>query len=159
MKAKWQIFILLLIVLIEVPILSAQSKKDQRAEAVSNVIRSKNYKIYMETYISPYRGRLIELNYLDSIEIKNDSVFSDLFFIEESDIPYSGRGNELRFQVPLKNYTMDIDRKGNVHISFSVRTKVDKFSFKIVVYVDGRTVVNVFMLNHQSVSFLGKLNM
>ncbi len=75
MKAKWQIFILLLIVLIEVPILSAQSKKDQRAEAVSNVIRSKNYKIYMETYISPYRGRLIELNYLDSIEIKNDSVF------------------------------------------------------------------------------------
>lgn len=159
MKAKWQIFILLLIVLVEVPILSAQSKKKQRADAISNVIRSKNYKIYMETYISPYRGKFVQLNYLDSITIKNDSVFSDLFFIEESDIPYSGRGNELRFQVPLKKYTMDIDRKGNVHIKFSARTKVDKFNFKIIVYVDGRAIVNVFMQHHQSVSFLGELNM
>lgn len=159
MKTKWQIFILLLIVLVEVPILSAQSKKKQRADAISNVIRSKNYKIYMETYISPYRGKFVQLNYLDSMEIKNDSVFSDLFFIEESDIPYSGRGNELHFQVPLKKYTMDIDRKGNVHIKFSARTKVDKFNFKIIVYVDGRAIVNVFMQHHQSVSFLGELNM
>lgn len=54
---------------------------------------------------------------------------------------------------------MDIDRKGNTHINFSVRTKVDKFNFKIIVYVDGRAIVNVFMQHHQSVSFLGELNM
>ena len=113
----------------------------------------------MDTYIPPYR-EYIELDYPESsIAIKNDSVFSDLFFIEESDIPYSGRGNELRFQVSLKKYTMDIDRKGNVHIKFSARTKVDKFNFKIIVYVDGRAIVNVFMQHHQSVSFLGELNM
>ena len=157
MKTKRQIFILLVVVLAGILTLSAQNRKEQRAEVVRNIISSKNYKIYVDTYIPPYRDPK-QLNYLDSIEIKNDSVFSDLFFVEESDIPYSGRGNELRFQVPLKKYTMDIDRKGNTHINFSVRTKVDKFNFKVVVYFDGRAIVNVFMQHHQSVSFLGELN-
>ena len=149
MKTKRQVFILLVVVLAGILTLSAQNRKEQRAEVVRNIISSKNYKIYVDTYIPPYRDPK-QLNYLDSIEIKNDSVFSDLFFVEESDIPYSGRGNELRFQVPLKKYTMDIDRKGNTHINFSVRTKVDKFNFKVVVYLDGRGIVNVFMQHHQN---------
>lgn len=129
------------------------------SSTVMNILKSKNYKIYVDTYISSYRDHHKQLNYVDSIVIKNDSVFSDLLYLEESDIPYSNRGNELRFQVPLKEYMMDIDKKGNVHISFSARTKVDKFNFKIIVYVDGRAIVNVYMLHHQSVSFLGELTM
>ena len=140
------------------PILSAQSKKEYNPEVIEKIVASGDYKINVGTYMPP-SGEYIELDYPEnSIEIKNDSVFSDLFFVEESDIPYSGRGNELRFQVPLKKYTMDIDRKGNTHINFSVRTKVDKFNFKVVVYFDGRAIVNVFMQHHQSVSFLGELN-
>lgn len=158
MRTKKQILILFLAVLVGAPILSAQSKTDYNSEIVGKIITSRNYKISMDTYIPPYR-EYIELDYSDNwIEIKNDSVFSDLFFIEESDIPYSGRGNELRFQTPLKKYTMDIDRKGNAHINFTARTKADNFNFKIVVYFDGRVNVNVFMQHHQSVSFLGELN-
>lgn len=157
MKTKWQIFILLLIVLVGVPPLSAQSKKEQRAEVVSNIIRSKNYKIYVDTYIPPYRAP-IQLNYLDSIEIKNDSVFSDLLYLGKSDIPYSDRGNQLIFQAPLKEYIMDIDRKGNTHIKFSVRTKADKFNFKIVVYSDGMANINVTMQHNQSVNYGGELD-
>ncbi len=158
MKAKWQIFILLLIVLVEVPILSAQSKKEQRAEAVSNVIRSKNYKIYVNTYMPPYRAP-IQLDYLDLIEIKNDSVFSDLLYLEESDIPYSDRGNQLIFQAPIKKYAVNIDKKGNAHIRFSTRTAVDYFNFKIEVYSNGSANISVTMQHNQSVSFLGELNM
>ena len=145
MKTNKQILILFLIMLIGAPILSAQSKKEYNPEVIEKIVASGDYKINVGTYRDPK-----QLNYLDSIEIKNDSVFSDLFFVEESDIPYSGRGNELRFQVPLKKYTMDIDRKGNTHINFSVRTKVDKFNFKVVVYLDGRAIVNVFMQHHQN---------
>ena len=83
--------------------------------------------------------------------------FPIFFFVEESDIPYSGRGNELRFQVPLKKYTMDIDRKGNTHINFSVRTKVDKFNFKVVVYFDGRAIVNVFYATPSKCKFLRRI--
>jgi len=158
MKTNKQILILFLIMLIGAPILSVQSKKEYNLEVIEKIVASGDYKINVGTYMPP-SGEYIELDYPEnSIEIKNDSVFSDLFFVEESDIPYSGRGNELRFQVPLKKYTMDIDRKGNTHINFSVRTKVDKFNFKVVVYFDGRAIVNVFMQHHQSVSFLGELN-
>ena len=106
-----------------VPTLSAQSKREQRAEAVSNIIRSKNYKIYVDTYIPPYRDP-IQLDYLDLIEIKNDSVFSNLLYLEASDIPYSDRGNQLIFQAPIKKYAVNIDKKGNAHIKFSTRTAV-----------------------------------
>lgn len=159
MKTNKQILILFLAMLVGSPILSAQSKKEYNSEVVEKIIASRDYKINVDTYLPPYR-EYIELDYPEiSIVIKNDSVFSDLFFIEESDIPYSGRGNELRFQVPFKKYTMDIDKKENTQIKFSARTKVDKFDFKIIVYCDGRVNVNVFMQHHQSVSFLGKLNL
>ena len=39
MKTKRKIFILLWVVLVGVPTLSAQSKREQRAEAVSNIIK------------------------------------------------------------------------------------------------------------------------
>lgn len=117
MKTKRQIFILLVVVLAGILTLSAQNRKEQRAEVVRNIISSKNYKIYVDTYIPPYRDPK-QLNYLDSIEIKNDSVFSDLLYLEESDIPYSDRGNQLIFQAPIKKYVMDIDEKGNARICF-----------------------------------------
>ena len=110
MKTKRQIFILLVVVLAGILTLSAQNRKEQRAEVVRNIISSKNYKIYVDTYIPPYRDPK-QLNYLDSIEIKNDLVFSDLLYLEESDIPYSDRGNQLIFQAPIKKYVMDIDEK------------------------------------------------
>lgn len=138
--------------------LSAQSKREQRAEAVSNIIRSKNYKIYVDTYIPPYRDP-IQLDYLDLIEIKNDSVFSNLLYLEASDIPYSDRGNQLIFQAPIKKYAVNIDKKGNAHIKFSTRTAVDYFNFKIEVYSNGSANISVTMQHNQSVSFLGELNM
>lgn len=70
MKTKRQVFILLVVVLAGILTLSAQNRKEQRAEVVRNIISSKNYKIYVDTYIPPYRDPK-QLNYLDSIEIKN----------------------------------------------------------------------------------------
>ena len=92
MKTNKQILILFLIMLIGAPILSAQSKKEYNPEVIEKIVASGDYKINVGTYMPP-SGEYIELDYPEnSIEIKNDSVFSDLFFVEESDIPYSGRG-------------------------------------------------------------------
>lgn len=71
----------------------------------------------MNTYIPPYRDP-IQLDYLDLIEIKNDSVFSNLLYLEASDIPYSDRGNQLIFQAPIKKYAVNIDKKGMPISSF-----------------------------------------
>ena len=105
MKTNKQILILFFFFFIGATILSAQSKKEYNPEVIEKIVASGDYKINVGTYMPP-SGEYIELDYPEnSIEIKNDSVFSDLFFVEESDIPYSGRGNELRLQVTLKKYT------------------------------------------------------
>lgn len=105
MKVKKQILVLFLTMLVEIPILSAPKQKrtkKQKAEVVGKIITSKVYKINVGTCILPYKDPIL-LNESDySIEIKNDSIFSDLFYLGQADIPYR-RGAELYFQAPLKN--------------------------------------------------------
>ena len=145
--------------LIGAPILSAQSKKEYNPEVIEKIVASGDYKINVGTYMPP-SGEYIELDYPEnSIEIKNDSVFSDLLYLEESDIPYSDRGNQLIFQAPIKKYVMDIDEKGNARICFSTRTTADYFNFKIEVYSNGSANINVTMQHNQSVNYMGELDM
>ena len=122
-------------------------------------VASGDYKINVGTYMPP-SGEYIEVDSPEnSIEIKNDSVFSDLLYLEESDIPYSDRGNQLIFQAPIKKYVMDIDEKGNARICFSTRTTADYFNFKIEVYSNGSANINVTMQHNQSVNYMGELDM
>ena len=61
MRTKKQIFMLLLALLVGIPTLSAQSKKEkkeQKKEAVKKLIESENYKIDVNTAM-PMRGRSI----------------------------------------------------------------------------------------------------
>ena len=60
MRTKKQIFMLLLALLVGIPTLSAQSKKEkkeQKKEAVKKLIESENYKIDVNTAM-PMRGHL-----------------------------------------------------------------------------------------------------
>ena len=154
MKVKRQILVLFLTMLVEIPILSAQSKKEQKkqkAEVVGKIVTSKVYKINVGTPIL-----LNESDY--SIEIKNDSIFSDLLYLGQADIPYR-RGAELYFQAPLKKYTMDIDKKKNAHIKFSANTTIGNCNFYIKVYSNGSASIYITLQQGKSINFLGELNM
>lgn len=162
MKAKkQQILMLLLALLVGIPPLSAQSKqekKEQKKEAVKKRIVSENYKISVNT-ASPMRGRSIPLTSLYSLEIRNDSVFSYLpYYGRAYSIPYGG-GNGLIFQAPLKEYTMDWDKKGNARIKFSARNPEDQYQFSVKVFDNGSAGIDVIMQNRQSISFLGELDL
>lgn len=160
MKTKWQIFIVLVAVLVEIPTLFAQSKTEQRAEAVKKIITSRDYRIGVNTYINLHRDREpILLDESDnSIEIRNDSIFSNLLYLEQADIPYR-RGAELYFQALLKNYAMDINKKGNARIKFSANTTIGNCSFYITVYPNGSASIYITLQQGKSVNFLGELNM
>ncbi len=162
MKAKTQIFVLFLTMLVGIPILSAQSKKEQKkqkAEVIEKIITSKGYKISVDTYIHPHRDPILLDESDNSIEIRNDSIFSNLLYLGQADMPYDRRGAELYFQAPLKNYTMDIDKKRNAHIKFSANTTIGNSNFYIKVYSNGSASIYITLQQGKSVSFLGKLNM
>ena len=103
MRTKKQIFMLLLALLVGIPTLSAQSKKEkkeQKKEAVKKLIESENYKIDVNTAM-PMRGRSIPLTSSYSLEIRNDSVISYL--------PYYGRAYSiLNAKITLINQTVCI---------------------------------------------------
>lgn len=161
MKVEKRILVLLLTLLVEIPILSGQSKKEQRkqkAEAVVNIIASEVYKIDVGTCILPHEAPILLDESYYSIEIKNDSIFSDLLYLSQADMPYM-RGAELYFRAPLKKYTMDIDKKRNAHIKFSANTTIGNCNFYIKVYSNGSANIYITLQRGKSINFLGELNM
>ena len=161
MKTKKQILMLLLALLVGFPTLSAQSKKEkkeQKKEAVKKIIASENYKIDVQTAL-PMRGRSIPLTSPYSLEIRNDSVISYLpYFGRAYSIPYGG-GDGLNFRAPLKECSMEMDKKGNAVIEFIARNPEDRFEFRAKVYSNGSASIDVNMQNRQSISFQGELEM
>lgn len=159
MKTKNHILVLLLALLVGLPTLSAQTKKEkkeQKKEAVKKLIVSENYKIDVRTAL-PMRGRSIPLTSPYSLEIRNDSVISYLpYFGRAYSIPYGG-GNGLNFKAPLKEYSMEMDKKGNAVIKFTARNTEDNYEYRAKVYSDGSASIDVNMTNRQSISFQGDL--
>ena len=159
MRTKKQIFMLLLALLVGIPTLSAQSKKEkkeQKKEAVKKLIESENYKIDVNTAM-PMRGRSIPLTSLFSLEIRNDSVISYLpYYGRAYSIPYGG-GDGLNFKAVLKEYSMKMDKKGNAVIEFIARNPEDRYEYRVKVFPNGSASIDVNMQNRQSISFQGEL--
>lgn len=140
--------------------LSAQSrkkKKEQKKEAVVRSIRSGHYKIDVQTAL-PMSGPSVPLSARFSLEIRNDSVFSDLpYFGRAYSIPYGG-GDGLQFSAPVQDYTVEIDKKGTAEIRFMVRNSEDQYEFSTKIYSNGSTSIQVNMQRRQSINFHGQLN-
>ena len=159
MRTKKQIFMLLLALLVGIPTLSAQSKKEkkeQKKEAVKKLIESENYKIDVNTAM-PMRGRSTPLTSSYSLEIRNDSVISYLpYYGRAYSIPYGG-GDGLNFKAVLKEYSMKMDKKGNAVIEFIARNPEDRYEYRVKVFPNGSASIDVNMQNRQSISFQGEL--
>lgn len=159
MKTKNHILMLLLALLVGLPTLSAQTKKEKKEhkkEAVKKLLVSENYKIDVRTAL-PMRGRSIPLSSPYSLEIRNDSVISYLpYFGRAYSIPYGG-GDGLNFKAPLKEYSMEMDKKGNAMIKFTARNPEDNYEYRAKVYSNGSASIDVNMTNRQSISFQGDL--
>ena len=159
MRTKKQIFMLLLALLVGIPTLSAQSKKEkkeQKKEAVKKLIESENYKIDVNTAMT-MRGRSIPLTSSYSLEIRNDSVISYLpYYGRAYSIPYGG-GDGLNFKAVLKEYSMKMDKKGNAVIEFIARNPEDRYEYRVKVFPNGSASIDVNMQNRQSISFQGEL--
>ena len=159
MRTKKQIFMLLLALLVGIPTLSAQSKKEkkeQKKEAVKKLIESENYKIDVNAAM-PMRGRSIPLTSSYSLEIRNDSVISYLpYYGRAYSIPYGG-GDGLNFKAVLKEYSMKMDKKGNAVIEFIARNPEDRYEYRVKVFPNGSASIDVNMQNRQSISFQGEL--
>lgn len=161
MKTNRCIFIAcVLLATTAIPAAFAQSKrelKEQKEQAVKEKILSENYKISVNTAY-PRRGRNVQLTSPYSVEIRNDSVLSYLpFYGRAYTIPYGG-GEGLIFSAPLKEYTMEMNKKGTAKVKFTARSPEDRFTFSISIFSNGSASINVNMQNRESISFSGQVD-
>ena len=105
----------------------------------------------------PRRGRMIPLTSIYSVTIRNDSVFSQLpYFGRAYSIPYGG-GQGLMFNAPIDQYTMAMGKRGAAKINFTAKSPEDQFRFRITIYSNGSSSIDVDMQNRESISFSGDL--
>ena len=111
----------------------------------------------LQEAIVPMRGRSIPLTSSYSLEIRNDSVISYLpYYGRAYSIPYGG-GDGLNFKAVLKEYSMEMDKKGNAVIEFIARNPEDRYEYRVKVFPNGSASIDVNMQNRQSISFQGEL--
>ncbi len=133
----------------------AQNKSSQ--DEIKKIAESKEYTIDVNIAL-PMRGRNIPLTSHYSLEIKKDSVISQLpYFGRGYNIPYDG-GEGLNFEAPIEEYTVKTDKKGNIQVEFSTRSQDDALDYRIKIFENGSSTIDVSMQNRQSISFIGELN-
>ena len=159
MRTKKQIFMLLLALLVGIPTLSAQSKKEkkeQKKEAVKKLIESENYKIDVNTAHADARTLHPFDIFLLTGNQKRFSHFLSALLWTGYSIPYGG-GDGLNFKAVLKEYSMEMDKKGNAVIEFIARNPEDRYEYRVKVFPNGSASIDVNMQNRQSISFQGEL--
>lgn len=119
-------------------------------------IDSGNYKIEA-TMAYPRRGRSVPLTSSYSLEIKNDSIFSRLpFYGRAYSVPYGG-GDGLIFEAPLNVYNVTYDRKGTAKIEMRAKTSEDEFRYKVEIYPNGSSNIDVTMQQREPMRYTGRL--
>ena len=135
-----------------------EERKELKEQTVKEKIESENYRIDINTAY-PRRGRMIPLTSIYSVTIRNDSVFSQLpYFGRAYSIPYGG-GQGLMFNAPIDQYTMAMGKRGAAKINFTAKSPEDQFRFRITIYSNGSSSIDVDMQNRESISFSGDLRL
>lgn len=138
----------------------AQKKADakqKQTQVIKQKIESKQFTIDVNRMV-PMTGRSRSLTSDYSLKLKGDSVVSYLPYSGEAySIPYGG-GKGLDFEAPIKDYSLTWGKKGVAVIKFNARTNEDNFSFRIQLFDNGSSSIQISPVNRQSITFYGNLD-
>jgi len=136
---------------------SSSRTNSTTSQEVQQKIESGNYRVDVNM-ASPRRTRNIPLTSPYWVEIRNDSVFSNLpYYGRAYTIPYGG-GQGLQFDAPIEGYEVNYTSKGNARISFRAKTPEDTYQYSMTVYTNGNSTIQVLMQQRESIGFSGQLN-
>lgn len=139
--------------------LSAQTKQEiteQKEKEIKERVESGHFIVSVDRAL-PMRGRSVHLTTLYSLELKGDSVISYLpYFGRAYTAPYGG-GNSMDFAERVTGYHLSYTKKGAAVIEFKAKTQDDRFAFRLLIYPDGSTTIQVIPVNRQSITYYGKV--
>lgn len=127
------------------------------AQNVRKAIDDRYYTINMD-YILPRRIATHRLDYGYDIHVSGDSLYSHLPFVgRATNVPYGGGG--LNFEGVVEYYKETRLPKSTTEIEFSVRSQNENFKYVLLVYDNGKALLNVFSSGRDAVGFTGYMKL
>ncbi|MEG1545290.1 MAG: DUF4251 domain-containing protein [Tannerellaceae bacterium] len=133
-----------------------EEKKARQEQMVKEQIENGRFKVDVDRAM-PMQGRPVNLTSSYSLEVRGDSVISYLpYFGRAYSAPYGG-GDGMRFEALLTDYSCTYAKKGVAQIKFRTKTKEDTYDFRMQIYPNGSSTLNVTPVNKQAISYTGEL--
>ena len=134
--------------------------KEEQAELIAKTVRemieSRHYRIDVDKTKSQSARESFSHEY--SLEIKGDTVYSGLPFMGVARVAVMGGGTGLMFTSLHKDYVAQRTGLDQTTITFNASNGDDVFSFRLLVYDNGRTEIRAHNRKQESMDYSGELN-
>lgn len=157
-------FLLMMTVLVAV-LLQACGTTDgltnaERQAAITSQVQegldTRHYTIAVD-WMKPLGGmaRHVTSNY--ELKVNGDEVDSYLPYVGEAyRLPYGG-GKGLNFKGKIENYTITYPTSNRSHIEFRVTNDEDTYYFRIDVFNNGKSIIDIIAQERDAISFDGEM--
>lgn len=132
------------------------ARRIELAKKVDTALQERNFKIGV-LMMYPPRGGARNVAYGYSLEVRNDSLISYLpYFGRAYDVPYGG-GKGLNFTTPVGSYQESMGKNGMRIIEVGTQNEEDRFLYRIEVFDNGQSTIDVLSQNRETISFSGEM--
>ena len=132
------------------------AQKAEFARKVKVALDKRAFKISVNRMI-PMSGSGRNVSYGYSVEVKNDSLFSNLpYFGRAYQVPYGG-GKGLTFDAPIIHYQESQKKNGSRQIDIEVKNEEDTYNYHMTVYDNGSSSINVQAREREGISYSGEV--
>lgn len=133
-----------------------QQKAQRTAEVVAQKMNDRRFVIEID-YMNPKYGPSKHVSYGYSLEMKGDSIVSYLpYFGRAYMVPYGG-GKGLDFTATISNWQLSQKKDGMQEGLVEVNNGEDRLFYRIDVYNDGTSSIDVWANERDPISYSGKM--
>lgn len=136
--------------------LTKAEREAQVTRQVQEGLDTRHYTIAVD-WMKPLGGmaRHVTSNY--ELKVNGDEVDSYLPYVGEAyRVPYGG-GKGLNFKGKIENYTITYPTSNRSHIEFMVNNGEDVYYFRIDVFNNGKSIIDIIAQERDAISFDGEM--
>jgi len=136
--------------------LTKAESEAQVTRQVQEGLDTRHYTIAVD-WMKPLGGmaRHVTSNY--ELKVNGDEVDSYLPYVGEAyRVPYGG-GKGLNFKGKIENYTITYPTSNRSHIEFMVNNGEDVYYFRIDVFNNGKSIIDIIAQERDAISFDGEM--
>ena len=136
--------------------LTKAEREAAMAQQVMDALDSQHYTIAVD-WMKPLGGMPRHVNTDYELKVNGDELDCYLPYVGRAyRLPYGG-GKGLNFKAPIQNYLIQHLTSNRSHIEFTVRNEEDIYLFRIDVFNNGKSIIDIVAQDRDAISFDGEM--